>query len=48
MREPAVIEKLKVLGFEPVSGTPEEFSRFIANDVTRNAALLSSINFQPQ
>ena len=48
MREPAVIEKLKVLGFEPVSGTPEEFSRFIANDVTRNAALLGSINFQPQ
>lgn len=48
MREPAVIEKLKVLGFEPVTGTPEEFSRFIANNVTRNAALLSSINFQPQ
>lgn len=48
MREPAVIEKLKVLGFEPVSGTPEEFSRFIAKDVERNAALLNSINFQPQ
>ena len=48
MREPAVIEKLKGLGFEPVAGTPEEFARFIANDVKRNAALLVSINFQPQ
>ena len=48
MREPAVIEKLKGLGFEPVSGTPEEFSRFIASDVARNSALLASINYQPQ
>ena len=47
MREPAVVEKLKGLGFEPISGTPEEFSRFIANDVARNSALLSTINFQP-
>jgi hypothetical protein len=31
-----------------VFGTPEEFSRFIANDVARNAALLASINFQAQ
>jgi tripartite-type tricarboxylate transporter receptor subunit TctC len=48
MREPAVIEKLKGLGFEPVSGTPEEFSRFIASDVARNAALLSAISYQAQ
>jgi tripartite-type tricarboxylate transporter receptor subunit TctC len=48
MREPAVIEKLKGLGFEPVAGTPEAFSRFIVDDVKRNAALLASINFQPQ
>ena len=48
MREPALIEKLKGLGFEPVSGTPEEFSRFIANDVARNTALLGATNFQPQ
>jgi tripartite-type tricarboxylate transporter receptor subunit TctC len=48
MREPAVVEKLQGLGFEPVSSTPEEFSRFIAKDVARNAALLGTINFQPQ
>jgi tripartite-type tricarboxylate transporter receptor subunit TctC len=48
MREPAVIDKLKGLGFEPVSSTPEEFSRFIASDVARNTALLSAINYQPQ
>ena len=39
---------LKGLGFEPVSSTPEEFSSFIAKDVARNAALLGTINFQPQ
>ena len=48
MREPAVIEKLKGLGFEPVSSSPEEFSRFIASDVARNTALLSATNYQPQ
>ena len=48
MRDPVVIEKLKGLGFEPVAGTAEEFSRFIAKDVARNAALLATINFQPQ
>jgi tripartite-type tricarboxylate transporter receptor subunit TctC len=48
MSEPAVIEKLKGLGFEPVSGTPEEFSRFIASDLARNSALLGAINYQPQ
>lgn len=48
MQEPAVIEKLKGLGFEPVAGTPEEFSRFIANDLARNSALLGAISYQPQ
>ncbi|ANW05299.1 Bug family tripartite tricarboxylate transporter substrate binding protein [Bradyrhizobium icense] len=48
MRDPAVIERLKALGFEPVSGTPEEFASFIATDLARNSALLSAINFQPQ
>jgi tripartite-type tricarboxylate transporter receptor subunit TctC len=49
MREPAVIEKLATLGFEPVStGTPEEFAALITNDITRNAALLNSVKFEPQ
>jgi tripartite-type tricarboxylate transporter receptor subunit TctC len=49
MREPAVIEKLATLGFEPVSsGTPEEFKALIKNDIERNAALLSSVKFEPQ
>ena len=48
MKEPAVIEKLKGLGFEPAFGTPEEFARYIESDVARNSALLNSINYQPQ
>jgi tripartite-type tricarboxylate transporter receptor subunit TctC len=48
VREPAVIEKLATLGFEPVSGTPEEFAATIANDLARNTALLSAVKFEPQ
>lgn len=48
MAEPAVIEKLKGLGFEPVTSTADEFQRFITDDLARNSALLASINFQPQ
>ena len=48
MREPAVVERLTTLGFEPVSGTSDEFRRFIEADVARNSALLRAINYQPQ
>lgn len=48
MREPAMVERLTTLGFEPVVGTPEEFARFIAADVARNSALLRAVKFEPQ
>jgi tripartite-type tricarboxylate transporter receptor subunit TctC len=48
MREPAVVERITILGFEPVAGTPEQFASFIQADVARNTALLSAINYQPQ
>jgi tripartite-type tricarboxylate transporter receptor subunit TctC len=48
MREPAVVERLTTLGFEPVVGTPDEFARFIKADVERNSALLRAVNYQPQ
>jgi tripartite-type tricarboxylate transporter receptor subunit TctC len=49
MREPAVIEKLATLGFEPISsGTPDEFAALIKNEIERNAALLASVKFEPQ
>ena len=48
MREPAVIERLTTLGFEPVAGTAEEFARFIQADVARSSALLRAVNYQPQ
>lgn len=48
MREPAVVERLTTLGFEPVFSTAEEFGRFIQADVARNSALLREINFQAQ
>ncbi|WP_137124842.1 tripartite tricarboxylate transporter substrate binding protein [Roseomonas sp. HF4] len=48
MREPAVVERLTGLGFEPVAESVAEVERFIAADVARNAELLRSANFQPE
>ena len=48
MREPAVIERLTSLGFEPVAETVPELERFIVADVARNAELLRIANFQPE
>ena len=39
--------RLTELGIEPVTGTPEEFARYIENDVRRNTELLQSVNFEP-
>lgn len=48
MREPAVIERLTNLGFEPVAETAPEFAAFIQRDVATNAELLRIANFQPE
>lgn len=48
MREPAVVERLTGLGFEPVAESVEEAERFIAADVARNAGLLRIAKFEPQ
>lgn len=48
MAEPAVIQRLTELGFEPVAESPEEFAAFILRDVAENAELLRAANFQPE
>ena len=48
MREPAVIERLTNLGFEPVAESAPEFAAFIQRDVAGNAELLRIANFQPE
>jgi tripartite-type tricarboxylate transporter receptor subunit TctC len=40
--------RLADIGVEPVYETPEQFARFMAAEVARNAQLLKSVNFQPQ
>jgi tripartite-type tricarboxylate transporter receptor subunit TctC len=35
------------LGQEPVTGTPEDFARYIDVDFKRNAALLKAAKFEP-
>ena len=46
--EPAVVERLTGLGFEPGTETVAELERFIPEDVARNAELLRIANFEPQ
>jgi tripartite-type tricarboxylate transporter receptor subunit TctC len=48
MQDPAVIRRLRDTGLEPVRETIEEMRRYIAADAPRQAALLASVNFQPQ
>lgn len=48
MREPAVVERLTGLGFEPVAESVAEAEAFIRADVARNAELLRLANFQPE
>ncbi|CAH0310830.1 tripartite tricarboxylate transporter substrate binding protein [Roseomonas sp. CECT 9278] len=47
LREPAVVERLTGLGFEPVAESVAQAERFITEDVRRNAELLRIANFQP-
>jgi tripartite-type tricarboxylate transporter receptor subunit TctC len=48
LREPAVVQRLTGLGFEPVAESVAEAERFITEDVRRNAELLRIANFQPE
>ena len=48
LRELAAARRLANIGVEPVYETPEQFARFMAAEVARNAQLLKSVNFQPQ
>lgn len=47
MREPATVERLTGLGFEPVAETPAAFAAFVREDLVRNAELLRIANYQP-
>jgi tripartite-type tricarboxylate transporter receptor subunit TctC len=48
MAEPAVMQRLAELGFEPVRESPAEFAAYIEADLRRNTALLRAANFQPE
>jgi tripartite-type tricarboxylate transporter receptor subunit TctC len=48
LREPAVVQRLTGLGFEPVAESVAEAERFITEDVRRNAELLRIANFGPE
>jgi tripartite-type tricarboxylate transporter receptor subunit TctC len=48
LREPALLNRLNGLGFEPVSTSPEEFAHHIDREVARGAALLAAAKYELQ
>jgi len=48
MRTPDMREKLAVQGFEPVGGTPEEFTRFIREEMVRWERVIRSARIKPE
>jgi tripartite-type tricarboxylate transporter receptor subunit TctC len=46
-RELAASGRLAELGIVPVNETPDEFARFVVQDVKRNSELLQSVKFEP-
>jgi tripartite-type tricarboxylate transporter receptor subunit TctC len=47
VRDPEVAQRLKTQVIEPVTETPDETKRFIANEIVRAGDLLRSVSFQP-
>nr|WP_258165679.1 tripartite tricarboxylate transporter substrate-binding protein [Paracidovorax oryzae] len=48
MGEPAVVEALAKLGFEPASGTPEEYARQLAQERDRWAPVVAASGFSSE
>ena len=48
VQERDVLERFASLNLEPISGTPEEFAKFIRADVQKYAEIARKANIQPQ
>ena len=48
VRDPAVVESLAKLGFEPVSSTSEEFARQLAQERDRWAPVVAASGFSSE
>jgi tripartite-type tricarboxylate transporter receptor subunit TctC len=47
-REPEIIQRLALLGADPVTETAEAFGRFLAQEVTRSADIVKEAGIQPE
>ena len=48
LKDPAAIEKIRVLGAEPAPSTPEEFARFIRTESTKWGELIAAIGLKSE
>jgi tripartite-type tricarboxylate transporter receptor subunit TctC len=47
-RDPDIVQKLRALGAEPVSETPDDFAQFIAQEAIKSADIVKQAGIQPQ
>jgi tripartite-type tricarboxylate transporter receptor subunit TctC len=47
-RDPDIVQKLRSLGAEPVSETPDGFAQFIAQEAIKSAEIVKQAGIQPQ
>ncbi|MFM9973078.1 MAG: Bug family tripartite tricarboxylate transporter substrate binding protein [Beijerinckiaceae bacterium] len=47
-RDPDLVQKLRALGAEPVSETPDAFAQFIAQEAVKSAEIVKLAGIQPQ
>ena len=47
LKFPDVLQRLENLGFEPVGNTPEEFGRFVREEIARWAKVIKAANVKP-
>jgi tripartite-type tricarboxylate transporter receptor subunit TctC len=48
LKTPVTLERFAALNLEPVGGSPEEFARFLREDIQKYAKIVKTVGIQPQ
>ncbi|HSN39232.1 MAG TPA: tripartite tricarboxylate transporter substrate binding protein [Burkholderiales bacterium] len=48
LKMPVTLERFAALNLEPVGGSPEDFARFLREDIRKYAKIISAVGIQPQ
>ncbi len=48
LKTPVTLERFAALNLEPVGGSPEDFARFLREDIQKYAKIIKTVGIQPQ